>query len=140
MARVGTIDDDIGITKAVVLVRGLRQPLTLTGALINTAFIDHFVVAIVVDDIRHTEILADRTLNRVSQKDHPGVTGDVDVTVATHLTRSSLRGGVGCGGCCCGGGGGGWGWGCPQDIVTVFDTQVACFRTELDVLIIGVVL
>lgn len=40
MARVGTIDDDIGITKAVVLVRGLRQPLTLTGALINTAVKD----------------------------------------------------------------------------------------------------
>lgn len=53
-------------------------------------FVDHFVVAAVVDNVGHTEILSRRTLHGISQEDRPGVTGNVGVTVSTYLTESPL--------------------------------------------------
>lgn len=53
-------------------------------------FEDHFVVAAVVNDIGHTEILSCRTLHGISQEDGPGVTGNVRVTVSTYLTEPPL--------------------------------------------------
>lgn len=53
-------------------------------------FEDHFVVAAVVNDIGHTEILFCRTLHGISQKDGPGVTGNVRVPVSTYLTEPPL--------------------------------------------------
>lgn len=53
-------------------------------------FVDHFVVAAVVDDVSHAEILSRRTLHGISQEDGPGVTGNVGVTVSTYLTEPPL--------------------------------------------------